>query len=67
MKRVITAALVVLGATLLSAGSCQDSCAALASPTPAERSAASSGAEVERDAGNYDCELVDGRWVRERD
>jgi hypothetical protein len=68
MRRTLIAVAALAGSVLLGAGSCEDPCAKLGAPTAVEVNAANGGAEVEREVnGSVDCELVNGRWVREQD
>lgn len=63
--------LAVLAAPLalvaVMAASCppQDPCASLAPPTAGELQAAASGADVDREVGDTECELAGDRWSQE--
>ncbi len=64
-KAAIVIVSLISGLTLASCTSL-DPCRTLAPPTAVELAAAAGGAEVEREVGSTECELVDGAWARER-
>lgn len=59
-------AFVVLGSSLLACAR-PDPCLTLPPPSAAELAAANSGADVEREIGDDECDLINGRWVWDRD
>lgn len=64
-RSIILAATAAAGLLLTGCG--EDPCQRLSAPTPAELAAAAAGADVEREVGTYDCDLVNGRWTQEVD
>lgn len=62
---------VVVGAfvalAVLPACARTDPCLTLPAPSAAELAAANSGADVEREIGSDECDLINGRWVWDRD
>jgi len=67
MRRPVVVALAAVAAALTLTG-CRwpaDPCETVPAPTPVELAAAAGGAQVEREIGAVECDLVDGRWTRE--
>lgn len=68
MKTLSTLASLALVVLALSGCNTVDPCTKLAAPTPQELAAVQSGAQVERDANaTIECDLINGRWIREHD
>ena len=63
MRAIVTA--VVLATALITGCAGQDPCRSLLPPTAVELAAAESGADIEREAGSTECDLIDGVWVRD--
>lgn len=66
-RRVLAAASVALVGALSLTSCVEDPCRKLAPPNAAELAAVAAGAQVERDTPNgVECDLIDGRWQREK-
>jgi hypothetical protein len=63
--RITLAALAAAAVFTGAACTVQDPCATLPAPTAQESQAAASGAEVEREVGDTECELEGERWAQE--
>lgn len=71
MQIQLKSSVVVVGAfvalAVLPACARTDPCLTLPPPSAAELAAANSGADVEREIGSDECDLINGRWVWDRD
>lgn len=67
MTRTPTIALAATAAlaSLALSGCTANPCATLPPPTPQELAVVAAGAEVEREVGSTECDLIDGAWSRE--
>lgn len=65
MNRSLPTLLATAAVLTLSACTTSNPCATLTPPTAQELAVVASGAEVEREVGSTECDLVDGVWTRE--